>query len=82
MERLHSDATFDTGAAGSSDSMSGRSIKAVLVKLYPYIHFMWEVSGSIMVGGTLFPIMVGGTLFPMMVGGTLFPMMWEVHCSL
>ena len=42
MERLHSDATFDTGAAGSSDSMSGRSIKAVLVKLYPYIHFMWE----------------------------------------
>ena len=48
MERLHSDATFDTITTRSSDttfdtSRSARNIKTVLVKLYPYIHFMWEV---------------------------------------
>lgn len=39
LEQLHLDATLDTSAATNS----GRGTRAVLAKLYPYIHFMWEV---------------------------------------
>ena len=42
LEQLHIDTTLDTATTSSSVGRQG-GIRSVLVKLYPYIHFTWEV---------------------------------------